>query len=48
MDKDELFETTSQAFLSALGRDASSGLGAMLFTISKDAVDVKTIKTRMD
>ncbi len=48
MDSDQLFEVTSQAFLSAIGRDASSGHGAVVYILSASGVDVKTIKTRMD
>lgn len=48
MSPDELFEATSQAFLSALERDASSGWGALVYTIKKDSVNIKTLKARMD
>lgn len=48
MGPDELFEATAQSMLSALERDASSGWGALVYTITKDKVNVKTIRARMD
>uniref|UniRef100_A0A914VT49 Proteasome subunit beta n=2 Tax=Plectus sambesii TaxID=2011161 RepID=A0A914VT49_9BILA len=48
MGPDELFEATSQALLSGLERDAASGWGAVVYTITKDRVNMKTIKARMD
>lgn len=48
MQPDELFEVTAQAILSALERDASSGWGALVYTITKDKVNIKTLKARMD
>lgn len=35
MGPDELFEATAQAMLSAIDRDASSGYGVMIYTITK-------------
>lgn len=48
MNSDELFEATAQAFLSAMERDASSGWGVMIYTITKDKVNISTLKARMD
>ncbi len=48
MNPDELFEATAQALLSGLERDAASGWGAVVYTITKDRVNVKTIKARLD
>ena len=48
MEPDELFETTAQTFLAALGRDAASGHGALIYTITKDKVNIKSIRARMD
>ncbi|CAD5210265.1 unnamed protein product [Bursaphelenchus okinawaensis] len=48
MGPDELFEATAQSLLSALERDASSGWGALIYTITKDKVNVKSIRGRMD
>lgn len=38
MNADELFEATAQSILSALERDAASGWGAVVYTITKDKV----------
>jgi 20S proteasome alpha/beta subunit len=35
MGPDELFEATAQAMLATLDRDASSGHGAVVYTITK-------------
>ncbi|KAK0414159.1 hypothetical protein QR680_007178 [Steinernema hermaphroditum] len=48
MGPDDLFEATAQALLSGLERDAASGWGAVVYTITKDSVNVKTIRARMD
>lgn len=48
MSSDELFEATAQSMLSAIERDAGSGYGAVIYTIMKDKVTLKSIKTRMD
>ncbi|VDO75253.1 unnamed protein product [Onchocerca flexuosa] len=48
MNPDELFEATAQAMLSAMERDAVSGWGVIVYTITKDKVNIKTIKARMD
>ena len=48
MGQEELFEATAQALLSASDRDGSSGHGALIYTITRDKVTVKTIKCRMD
>jgi len=48
MDPDSLFEATAQALMSAIERDASSGWGAVVYTITKDAVSVKSLKARLD
>lgn len=48
MNSDELFEATAQSMLSAMERDAASGWGVIVYTITKDKVNVKTIKARLD
>eukprot|EP00897_Mesotaenium_endlicherianum_P004006 jgi/Mesen1/3633/ME000020S03159 len=48
MDADELFETVSQALLSSVDRDASSGWGGIVHVITKDSIITKTLKGRMD
>jgi 20S proteasome subunit beta 3 len=48
MNPDELFEATAQAILATLERDACSGWGALVYTITKDKVNIKTLKARMD
>ncbi|PAV91570.1 hypothetical protein WR25_10883 [Diploscapter pachys] len=48
MKPDELFEATAQAMLSALERDAASGWGAVVYTITPEKVNISTIKARMD
>ncbi|KAM3718911.1 Proteasome subunit [Dirofilaria immitis] len=48
MNSDELFEATAQSMLSAMERDAASGWGVIVYTITKDKVNIKTIKARMD
>ncbi|GMM38675.1 proteasome core particle subunit beta 3 [Saccharomycopsis crataegensis] len=45
---DDLFETISQAFLSAVDRDALSGWGAVVYVITKDKVTKRLLKTRQD
>uniref|UniRef100_A0A0K0F9E0 Proteasome subunit beta n=1 Tax=Strongyloides venezuelensis TaxID=75913 RepID=A0A0K0F9E0_STRVS len=48
MTSDELFEATAQCLLSGLERDSASGWGAIIYTVTKDKVVMKTIKARMD
>lgn len=48
MNSEELFEATAQSMLSAMERDAASGWGVVVYTITKDKVNVKTLKARMD
>jgi len=45
---DELFETVSQALLSAVDRDALSGWGAHVYIIEKDKVTKRLLKGRQD
>ena len=45
---DELFETISQAMLSAVDRDALSGWGAYVYVIEKDKVTKRLLKGRQD
>ncbi|KAF2669697.1 proteasome subunit beta type-3 [Microthyrium microscopicum] len=45
---DELFETLSQALLSAVDRDALSGWGAHVYIIEKDKVTKRLLKGRQD
>lgn len=48
LSPDELFEVAAQALINACDRDAISGWGATVYIITKDAVTVKEVKTRMD
>ena len=48
MKPDELFEATAQALLASLERDASSGNGAVIYTITPDKVNIKSIRCRQD
>lgn len=45
---DELFETISQALLSAVDRDALSGWGAHVYIVEKDKVTKRLLKGRQD
>ncbi|KRY37995.1 Proteasome subunit beta type-3 [Trichinella spiralis] len=47
-DRDAAFEATAQALLACIERDAASGWGAVVYTISNDEIDVKSIKARLD
>eukprot|EP00992_Anisonema_acinus_P000288 TRINITY_DN10107_c0_g1_i2.p1 TRINITY_DN10107_c0_g1~~TRINITY_DN10107_c0_g1_i2.p1 ORF type:complete len:224 (-),score=62.55 TRINITY_DN10107_c0_g1_i2:103-720(-) len=48
LSPDELFETISQAMLSALDRDCLSGWGASVVVVTNDKVISREIKARMD
>jgi len=48
LSPDELFETLSQALLSAVDRDALSGWGAHVYIIEKDKVTKRLLKGRQD
>jgi len=48
MDPDSLFEATAQSLLSAIERDASSGWGAVVYTVTKEGVVGKSLKARLD
>ena len=48
MEVEDLFETVSQAMLSALDRDCLSGWGCTVVLISKDKVVTRELKARMD
>jgi len=48
LEPDDLFETISQALLSAVNRDAFSGWGAVVHVITPDEVIVREVKGRMD
>ena len=48
MGPDELFEATAQSMLAAMERDAASGWGVLVYTITKDKINVTTLKGRMD
>lgn len=48
MTPDQLFETTSQALLNAVDRDALSGWGAIVHVIEKDKVTTRSLRARMD
>ncbi len=45
---DELFETLSQALLSAVDRDALSGWGAVVTIVTPEGAVTRTLKGRMD
>lgn len=45
---EDLFETISQALLSAVDRDALSGWGAHVYIIEKDKVTQRLLKGRED
>jgi len=45
---EDLFETISQALLSAVDRDALSGWGAQVYIIEKDKVTKRLLKGRQD
>ncbi|KAI9930898.1 proteasome core particle subunit beta 3 [Aspergillus wentii] len=48
LSADDLFETISQALLSAVDRDALSGWGAQVYIIEKDKVTQRLLKGRQD
>lgn len=48
LEAEDLFEITSQAFLSACDRDAGSGWGALAYVIEKDKITTRSLKGRMD
>ena len=48
MDAKQLFECISQALLSSLDRDCSSGWGVRVYLIEKDKVTISDLKARMD
>ena len=47
-EADDLFETISQALLSAVDRDALAGWGAHVYIIEKDKVTKRLLKGRQD
>jgi 20S proteasome subunit beta 3 len=48
MEPEDLFETISQALLSAFDRDAMSGWGAIVHIITLDGVTTRELKSRID
>jgi 20S proteasome subunit beta 3 len=48
LEPEELFETISQALLSAVDRDCLSGWGAVVHIITKDGVLSRNLKSRQD
>ncbi|KAJ3124748.1 proteasome core particle subunit beta 3 [Nowakowskiella sp. JEL0407] len=48
LEADDLFETISQAMMSATNRDALSGWGANVVVITKDKIITRTLKGRAD
>jgi len=48
LEPEELFEVISQCLLSGSGRDCLSGWGGTVYLITKDKVEVKSLKGRMD
>jgi 20S proteasome subunit beta 3 len=45
---EDLFETISQALLSAVDRDAKAGWGAVVHVITPEGVTTRELKARMD
>lgn len=48
LESEDLFETISQALLSAADRDALSGWGAVVYILTKDKVIKRYLKSRQD
>ncbi|CAM9313805.1 unnamed protein product [Chrysoparadoxa australica] len=48
MNKDELFETLSQALMASVDRDAVSGWGATVSILTAEGLETKTLKCRQD
>lgn len=48
LEPEDLFETISQALLSAADRDALSGWGAVVYVLTKDRVIKRYLKSRQD
>jgi 20S proteasome subunit beta 3 len=48
LEPEDLFETISQALLSAQDRDAISGFGALVYVITKDNVTKRLLRSRQD
>jgi 20S proteasome subunit beta 3 len=48
LEADDLFETVSQALLSAVDRDALSGWGGIVHIITPEGVKSRTLKVRQD
>lgn len=48
LEPEDLFETISQALLSAVDRDALAGWGAIVHIVTKDGVTTRTLRGRMD
>lgn len=48
LEPEDLFETISQALLSACDRDALSGWGAVVYILTKDKVVKRYLKSRQD
>lgn len=48
LEPEDLFETISQALMSAVDRDALSGWGGVVYIIEKDKVTKRYLKTRQD
>ncbi|KAI9099414.1 nucleophile aminohydrolase [Phlyctochytrium arcticum] len=48
LEPEDLFETISQAMMSAVDRDASSGWGVIVHVITPEKVITRTLRARMD
>lgn len=48
MSPEELTEAVAQTMLGIIERDASTGWGAIVYTITKDNVTSRALKCRMD
>ncbi|OIR58787.1 MAG: 20S proteasome subunit beta 3, PSMB3 [Amphiamblys sp. WSBS2006] len=48
LEPEDLFETVAQCLMSAVDRDAASGMGAVVYLLTEDRLAVRTLKTRQD
>lgn len=47
-EPEELFEIVSQSLMSAFDRDATSGMGAVVYILTRDKLITRELKTRQD
>lgn len=48
LEPEDLFETISQALLSAQDRDCLTGYGAVVYIVTKDSITKRMLKARQD